>query len=168
MITNHFLAYYGEFLKENNLKRNSNSLNLYVDAIIKDFDEQISLYPKLHFYICTDGISIPISMAEQSKVNLKDSFLQGIIKTGISKSIDVAAYENEVILAKFNEYAKSKGNVFIINRLKTFQDKNSLKEYRIILNNINLFKDGNHQSPYGAQILGKYIIDSVNANEQSF
>ena len=51
---------------------------------------------------------------------------------------------------------------------KTFQDKNSLKEYRIILNNINLFKDGNHQSPYGAQILGKYIIDSVNANEQSF
>lgn len=168
VITNHFLAYYGEFLKENNLKRNSNSLNLYVDAIIKDFDEQISLYPKLHFYICTDGISIPISMAEQSKVNLKDSFLQGIIKTGISKSIDVAAYENEVILAKFNEYAKSKGNVFIINRLKTFQDKNSLKEYRIILNNINLFKDGNHQSPYGAQILGKYIIDSVNANEQSF
>ena len=94
--------------------------------------------------------------------------MQGIIKTGISKSIDVAAYENEVILAKFNEYAKSKGNVFIINRLKTFQDKNSLKEYRIILNNINLFKDGNHQSPYGAQILGKYIIDSVNANEQSF
>ncbi len=168
VITNHFLAYYGEFLKENNLKRNSNSLNLYVDAIIKDFDEQISLYPKLHFYICTDGISIPISMAEQSKVNLIDSFLQGIIKTGISKSIDVAAYENEVILAKFNEYAKSKGNVFIINRLKTFQDKNSLKEYRIILNNINLFKDGNHQSPYGAQILGKYIIDSVNANEQSF
>lgn len=168
VITNHFLAYYGEFLKENNLKRNSTSLNLYVDAIIKDFDEQISLYPKLHFYICTDGISIPISMAEQSKVNLKDSFLQGIIKTGISKSIDVAAYENEVILAKFNEYAKSKGNVFIINRLKTYQEKNSSKEYRIILNDINLFKDGNHQSPYGAQILGQFIIDIVNANEQSF
>lgn len=166
VITNHYLAYYGEFLKEKNLKRNSNSLHQYMKAIINDFDEQISLYPKLHFYICTDGISIPISAAEQSKVNLSNSILRYIMKTDIKTSIDVASYENEVILSQLNEYAKVRRNVFIINRLNTFKDKNTSNSYKIVLNNINLFKDGNHQSPYGAQILGKYIIDCVKYNEQ--
>lgn len=168
VITNHFLAYYGEFLKENNLKRNSDSIKLYVDALINDFDEQISLYPNLHFYICSDGINIPVSIVEQSKIDLKDSILQTFMKTGVTTSIDIYAYENSVILTKLKEYAKTKRNVYIINRLDTFKDDSSENNYKIILDNKNLYIDCNHQSAYGGQLLGKYIIDSIKNNEETF
>lgn len=165
IITSHFLAYYGEYLKENKLNRNAEGLNLYVHTVIKDLDEQISLYPNLNFFICTDGISVPLSYVEQSKLDLRDSFLKHILRTGITTSIDISAYENEIILNQFNEYAKTKNNVIIINRLNTFKSNQKKKLYDIVSNDINLFFDGNHQSPYGAEILGKFIFDSVKANE---
>ena len=168
VITNHFLAYYGEYLKENNLKRNSDSIQLYVDAIIKDFNEQISLYPNLHFYICSDGINIPVSIVEQSKIDLKDSILQTFMRTGITTTIDMYAYENSVILTKLKEYAKTKRNVYIINRLETFKDDSCANNYKIILDNKNLYIDCNHQSAYGGQLLCKYIIDSIKNNEDTF
>ncbi len=166
VITNHYLSYYGEYLKENNLERNAISFNIYVDAVLKDLNEQISLYPNLHFYICTDGISIPISAAEQSKVDLKGSWLNTIMRSGITNSIDVVAYENNVIVDKFNEFAKNINNVFIINRLETFKDQNYQDLYKIIENNVNLFVDGNHQSQYGAEILAKFIIQKIKSNEE--
>ena len=141
---------------------------MYVDAIIKDFNEQISLYPNLHFYICSDGINIPVSIVEQSKIDLKDSILQTFMRTGITTTIDMYAYENSVILTKLKEYAKTKRNVYIINRLETFKDDSCANNYKIILDNKNLYIDCNHQSAYGGQLLGKYIIDSIKNNEDTF
>ena len=166
ILNNHWFVYYSSFIKENNLRNLPNSIDLYIKALIKQIDEQIVMHPNIHFYIVGPGVITTQSLVDISSLDLKDGLLSKLLNKNSSYTLDYFNDNNLKLLNALDEYQKTRKNVSIIDRrpailVHSSNGDSNISYYLLKKDNKNLFKDNNHYSPYGSQILGRYILQKV-------
>lgn len=160
IITNNWFIYKNQYIKENSLEDDTKSTELYIDALIKDFDEQVEIYPSLNFFIVGNGVSISETGKDFAKVDLSKSFLHYLVKSSNTKYQKDNLHDfNNLFMKKLIDYAAKRANVFVIDRRKAL--KKGDNEYFMAKNNYILFDDSHHNSSYGSLLVGKYIFDEV-------
>ena len=76
ILSSRWTIQYKNYLKEKNLLASDNTYSKYMDDIIKDIDEQIKKYPKLHFYIIGTAFCPGWEYINRTQLDLKDSLLE--------------------------------------------------------------------------------------------
>lgn len=152
---------YGNYCYEYNLKKNDSNFERYLDVIIKDIDEQISLHPNLKFYIISNAIMVDKTHTIFTSVDLSDSFLGRIFdKKKYETGIDSSEKLNRIVNSKLKEYSKNKANVKFIDRDTPIRNEDGT--YSFTYDDKPLFlADGYHYTNEGGIIVGRYIIEQV-------
>ena len=165
VIGNRWDVYYTYFIREFSLKDNDESFNAFLKALIEDFDSQIKLYPKLHFYITGQGINTSQSIVNCLKVNLQDSFLSHIFLTDrCNFTRDYLGYRRDLINNAIREYAKSRDNVTFIDR-NVAQNLGNGKFRTRTDDGKALYYDKTHYTTPGGNLVGEYVFGKVFENE---
>ena len=79
ILSSRWTTQYKNYLKEKNLLASDKTYSKYMDDIIKDIDEQIKKYPKLHFYIIGTAFCPSWEYINRTQLDLKDSFLEPLM-----------------------------------------------------------------------------------------
>ena len=164
ILSSRWTTQYKNYLKEKNLLASDKTYSKYMDDIIKDIDEQIKKYPKLHFYIIGTAFCPSWEYINRTQLDLKDSFLEPLMsKKNYMISSDFHKKYNDYTNDRLQEYANSHNNVSYIDRnipLKVGGGK-----YRMTDDHeIPLFYDPTHYTVTGGKVVGKYILDEVLKN----
>ena len=164
ILSSRWTTQYKNYLKEKNLLASDKTYSKYMDDIIKDIDEQIKKYPKLHFYIIGTAFCPSWEYINRTQLDLKDSFLEPLMsKKNYMISSDFNKKYNDYTNDRLQEYANSHNNVSYIDRnipLKVGGGK-----YRMTDDHeIPLFYDPTHYTVTGGKVVGKYILDEVLKN----
>ena len=165
IISQYWYIYKSQFLKENKLDDNEESTELFINALIADLDEQIKLHPNLKFFIVGNGITISETANSFAQLDLTNSFLHYFVNSSnLALQKDLLNDFSNLLQKKLQAYALTRKNVFVIDRRNAL--KASENSYYIIKNNYSLFKDTNHNQSYGTYLVGKYIFDEVNKQNE--
>ena len=161
ILSSRWTTQYKNYLKEKNLLASDKTYSKYMDDIIKDIDEQIKKYPKLHFYIIGTAFCPSWEYINRTQLDLKNSFLEPLMsKKNYMISSDFNKKYNDYTNDRLQEYANSHNNVSYIDRnipLKVGGGK-----YRMTDDHeIPLFYDPTHYTVTGGKVVGKYILDEV-------
>ena len=161
ILSSRWTTQYKNYLKEKNLLASDKTYSKYMDDIIKDIDEQIKKYPKLHFYIIGTAFCPSWEYINRTQLDLKDSFLEPLMsKKNYMISSDFHKKYNDYTNDRLQEYANSHNNVSYVDRnipLKVGGGK-----YRMTDDHeIPLFYDPTHYTVTGGKVVGKYILDEV-------
>ena len=161
ILSSRWTTQYKNYLKEKNLLASDKTYSKYMDDIIKDIDEQIKKYPKLHFYIIGTAFCPGWEYINRTQLDLKDSLLEPLMsKKFYMISSDFNKKYNDYTNDRLQEYANSHNNVIYIDRnipLKVGGGK-----YRMTDDHeIPLFYDPIHYTVTGGKVVGKYILDEV-------
>ena len=128
-------------------------------------DEQIKLHPNLKFFIVGNGITISETANSFAQLDLTNSFLHYFVNSSnLALQKDLLNDFSNLLQKKLQAYALTRKNVFVIDRRNAL--KASENSYYIIKNNYSLFKDTNHNQSYGTYLVGKYIFDEVNKQNE--
>ena len=84
ILSSRWTTQYKNYLKEKNLLASDKTYSKYMDDIIKDIDEQIKKYPKLHFYIIGTAFCPSWEYINRTQLDLKDSFLEPLMSKKIT------------------------------------------------------------------------------------
>ncbi|MGN0916240.1 MAG: acyltransferase family protein [Succinivibrio sp.] len=166
VLSNRWDGYSMFYNKEYNLEANDQNFEKFVAAMTADLQQQISKYPKLKFYILSQGITLNDKVLNCLKINLNDSFLNAFLDSNECKvSRDYQSKTRTAIDKALYDLAKANDNVTIIDRNKAIELGNDF--YRIVDNNIPLFFDQNHLSSHGGEVIGNYIMHEIGASNYS-
>ena len=164
ILSSRWTTQYKNYLKEKNLLASDKTYSKYMDDIIKDIDEQIKKYPKLHFYIIGTAFCPSWEYINRTQLDLKDSFLEPLMSKKLYMiSSDFNQKYNDYTNDRLQEYANSNNNVSYIDRNIPLKVKRG--EYRMTDDQeIPLFYDPTHYTVTGGKVVGKYILDEVLKN----
>ena len=152
---------YRSYCSENSLQQNKESLQNYIDAVIADLDEQITIHPNLRFYIIGNSFVPNKTAVIWSKVNLNDTFLKYIINIDLFKVTgDFEEARTRELNTKLFRYSENKNNVVFIDRNSPLKDSDN--KYTLYKKNKRIFEDPLHYSKFGGYIIGDYIVDRVS------
>ena len=161
VLSNRWDIQFGKYCKEFDLEMNDENFNKYLEFVLQDLDEQIKLYPNLIFYIVSDAVTISKVYANQTSIDVSNSFLRYFFnKDKYLISNDTSSQKNAIINKMLQEFIRNHNNLRYIDRdvpLKLGIDK-----YRTTYNGMPLFQiDGFHYSIFGGDIIGKFIVDQA-------
>ena len=109
ILSSRWTTQYKNYLKEKNLLASDKTYSKYMDDIIKDIDEQISIHKELHFYIVGVAINPLKSKISGSKLDLKNSLLKNLFNDFDNKStIDSNKKMNLITNSALKQYANKK------------------------------------------------------------
>ena len=161
ILSSRWTTQYKNYLKEKNLLASDKTYSKYMDDIIKDIDEQIKKYPKLHFYIIGTAFCPSWEYINRTQLDLKDSFLEPLMsKKNYMISSDFHKKYNDYTNDRLQEYANSHNNVSYVDRNIPLKVEGG--KYRMTDDHeIPLFYDPTHYTVTGGKVVGKYILDEV-------
>lgn len=161
VLSNRWDGYAMFYYKEHNLEHNDKNFNKFIDAMISDLQQVVRNYPNLKFYILSQGITLNDKILNCLKINLNDSILNKVLDSNECKvSKDYQAITRITIDHALYDLEKNNRNVTIIDRNKAIELGNGF--YRTVDNNVPLFFDQNHLSSHGGEVIGKYIMKTIN------
>lgn len=161
VLSNRWDGYAMFYYKEHNLEHNDKNFNKFIDAMISDLQQVVRNYPNLKFYILSQGITLNDKILNCLKINLNDSILNKVLDSNECKvSKDYQAITRITIDHALYDLEKNNRNVTIIDRNKAISLGNGF--YRTVDNNVPLFFDQNHLSSHGGEVIGEYIMKTIN------
>lgn len=161
VLSNRWDGYAMFYYKEHNLEHNDKNFNKFIDAMISDLQQVVRNYPNLKFYILSQGITLNDKILNCLKINLNDSILNKVLDSNECKvSKDYQAITRITIDHALYDLEKNNRNVTIIDRNKAIELGNGF--YRTVDNNVPLFFDQNHLSSHGGEVIGEYIMKTIN------
>lgn len=164
VLSNRWDGYAMFYYKEHNLEHNDKNFNKFIDAMISDLQQVVRNYPNLKFYILSQGITLNDKILNCLKINLNDSILNKVLDSNECKvSKDYQAITRITIDHALYDLEKNNRNVTIIDRNKAIELGNGF--YRTVDNNVPLFFDQNHLSSHGGEVIGEYIMKTINENK---
>ena len=141
-----------------------------IGGIIKDLESLAVHYPSLKFYI----VSQPVRPSEMELSSIIDIYKLGdkanLIKkfrefTGYSikeKFKPTNVYDVENINSRLIKFAEQYDNVHYVDR--NIPICKNINDCSFMVDNKPLFSDADHLSVYGAEIVGKYILEQMEEN----
>lgn len=161
VLSNRWDGYAMFYYKEHNLEHNDKNFNKFIVAMISDLQQVVRNYPNLKFYILSQGITLNDKILNCLKINLNDSILNKVLDSNECKvSKDYQAITRITIDHALYDLEKNNRNVTIIDRNKAIELGNGF--YRTVDNNVPLFFDQNHLSSHGGEVIGEYIMKTIN------
>lgn len=151
---------YDLYCAQMNVSRSEQVFHDYIDLVIHDLKEQISLHPNLKFYIVGLAMVTDKVHLNWSSLNLENSFLSRFVNVKqyhVSK--DFYEENNNYVNSKLIRFADEFDNVTFIDRNKPVDKGNGL--YSVFENGSPMFLDGTHYTKSGGCVIGKYIMDFV-------
>lgn len=161
VLSNRWDVQYEKYCYEYKLKKSDSNFERYLEAVIHDLDEQISLHPKLKFYIISNAIMVDKTHTFFTSVDLTNSFLGKLFdKKKYETGVDSSEKLNRIVNSKLKEYSKNKANVKFIDRDAPIRNEDGT--YSFTYDDKPLFlADGYHYTNVGGIIVGRYIMEHV-------
>ena len=163
VLANRWDVYYTYYLREHELKDSDENFDVFLKAMIEDFDEEIKNRPNLHFNIIGQGVTISQIALNCMKYKYDVPFMSKIYNSKKCRLVDNVYPRMNRINEAFKAYAKTRPNVRIIDR--NIPLKISKQSYRTVNSKgLPLYYDKTHYSTAGGNIVGKYIIKEILKN----
>ena len=160
ILCNRWDVQYDNYLASKKLKDSNEVYKQYLQDVIKDLDEQISLHKELHFYIVGVAINPLKSKISGSKLDLKNSLLKNLLNDFDNEStVDSNKKLNLITNSALKQYANKKINVTFIDR--NIPIDNTDGTYNLKYQGYPIFSDTKHYTDAGSIIVGKYIMNQV-------
>lgn len=161
VLSNRWDGYAMFYNKEHNLESNDANFKKFIAAMISDLQQVVRNHPNLKFYVLSQGITLNDKILNCLKINLNDSILNKVLDSNECKvSKDYQAKTRITIDHALYDLEKNNRNVTIIDRNKAIELGNGF--YRTVDNNVPLFFDQNHLSSHGGEVIGEYIMKTIN------
>lgn len=160
ILCNRWDVQYDNYLASKKLKDSNEVYKQYLQDVIKDLDEQISIHKELHFYIVGVAINPLKSKISGSKLDLKNSLLKNLLNDFDNEStVDSNKKLNLITNSALKQYANKKINVTFIDR--NIPIDNTDGTYNLKYQGYPIFFDTKHYTDAGSIIVGKYIMNQV-------
>lgn len=155
-------VHYEIFIRENNLKKDTENYKKYIEAVVADLDSQIKKHNDLKFYIIGQGAYISRKDLQCTKLDLKDSFLKHVISQGNCKTFTDDIEDKTLMMnSALKKYADIHSNVTFIDRnIPLRQENNQILGYDD--NHYPIYNDDHHYTFVGSKIVAKYIMNIVD------
>ena len=155
-------VHYEIFIRENNLKKDTENYKKYIEAVVADLDSQIKKHNDLKFYIIGQGAYISRKDLQCTKLDLKDSFLRHVISQGNCKTFTDDIEDKTLMMnSALKKYADIHSNVTFIDRnIPLRQENNQILGYDD--NHYPIYNDDHHYTFVGSKIVAKYIMNIVD------